>query len=368
MALLTPANTPTTMTLIAAALALACAAAGPKAARADEPVLSITLADGCFAVGQTFTVSIELGPTDTEIAGGQFFLEYDAALLSFVAAEPGDPPLEWEIYESVDAVQGTIDYAVGVLPGGGGSYGPIRVASITFDALTAGTPFVRFRPHNPETRLVEMNGTPVTPTLEDLPDAPLHTGPIRIGVSDPPDGFIDVQQDLSITGKTRQGIERFRLLFTCPVRDASTHDELTIESFQLTDTAGSAPAIIEVVPIDGTVSTYDVILAEPITPGQWTTLVALVEGLEGEPIGPNPHDRVDVGFLPGDVDLGGRPAPFDVLALIDHLNGSAPLPLAQADVNRSNAATPADLLREIDLLNGANASQPWLSVMLPPRP
>ncbi len=187
-------------------------------------------------------------------------------------------------------------------------------------------------------------------------------------VSDPSDETIDVLQDLSASGTTPQGFDRARLTFSCRVQDAVTHGPVVASSFEVSDTVGTPPAVLEVLPVEETPNTYDVLFVDPITPGEWTTLIAHVESLDGEPLSPDPGDRIDIGFLPGDVDGGGTSAPMDILDLIDSLNGVVPLPPESTDINRSGVATPADILRLIDLLNGANSTRPWLGVSLPERP
>ena len=70
-----------------------------------------------------------------------------------------------------------------------------------------------------------------------------------------------------------------------------------------------------------------------------------------------------VGYLPADVNGDGTSNGDDVAALIEDLNGLAdpPLGLWQCDIDRSDACTPADLLRAIDLLNGADQYDPgWM--------
>jgi len=63
-----------------------------------------------------------------------------------------------------------------------------------------------------------------------------------------------------------------------------------------------------------------------------------------------------LAWLPGDVNSNGVRDPADLAALADHLLGvSGPRPMWSVDVDRSGLATPADLLREIDLLVGGGA-------------
>ncbi len=57
----------------------------------------------------------------------------------------------------------------------------------------------------------------------------------------------------------------------------------------------------------------------------------------------------------------------DIQTLLDALAGSGPaLPIWARDVDRSGELSPADMLRVIDLLNGADGFVPWLDFTLPP--
>lgn len=190
----------------------------------------------------------------------------------------------------------------------------------------------------------------------------------RVEWSEPSDGFVDVRQDRSVTGTTRQGASVLRIAFSCVVRDAATAGLVGADSFTVESTSGAPPVVLDAVQVDGTESTFDLVLSDPIPPGAWTTVIAHVQGFNGQPIESNPGDRVTIGFLPADVNRDGTSSPVDILALIDSLNQAVTLPVEQTDVNRSNLATPADILRLIDLLNGANTSRVWNGAMLPPKP
>lgn len=100
------------------------------------------------------------------------------------------------------------------------------------------------------------------------------------------------------------------------------------------------------------------------------TIAALVESEEGIPVGFDPLDRIDVGFLPSDVNGDGVSATDDILALFPTLSGLAtkPLLLSSTDMDRSDTLTTLDLIRLIDLLNGANSTRAWLGIVLPARP
>jgi hypothetical protein len=75
-----------------------------------------------------------------------------------------------------------------------------------------------------------------------------------------------------------------------------------------------------------------------------------------------------IAHLPGDVNGDGRATPADILRLIDCLNGVASCEEWQCDVDRSGVCGPPDVLRVIDLLNGAGVYEPWLNRGLPPCP
>jgi hypothetical protein len=93
-----------------------------------------------------------------------------------------------------------------------------------------------------------------------------------------------------------------------------------------------------------------VTLNHPITHGEVTTLTHAVCGPGGA-----------FTFYPGDVDQSGGATLGDIDALIDSLNGVAPLPDEQADINRDGHQGPGDILRLIDLFNGAGEYEPWLT-------
>lgn len=63
------------------------------------------------------------------------------------------------------------------------------------------------------------------------------------------------------------------------------------------------------------------------------------------------------GVLPGDADGSLRTQPTDTFELIDNLDGLVlPRLIAEkCDLDRSALCTPADILREVDMLTGANA-------------
>ncbi len=158
-----------------------------------DPGASLSI-PGCYAVGETITVRVELGPRDIpqltlqDIVGAQFFLEYDATTLDFLDIVPGfsvDPtsPFSMQLGAAVDEINGTIDYVVGTALGGG-TRSPSLVAVVRFQALAECNAFVRFRPSSAAgvpNLLTLSGGTSVDPLLNDLGTISTSSNPPLIG-------------------------------------------------------------------------------------------------------------------------------------------------------------------------------------------
>jgi hypothetical protein len=98
-----------------------------------------------------------------------------------------------------------------------------------------------------------------------------------------------------------------------------------------------------------------VVLQRDIEPGVWTTVTHVDSGAS-----------VQIGYLPGDVSGDGIAEPTDIPELIRVLHGFGPtLPEWSTDIDRSGLLAPADVLRAVDLLNGADAYEVWNSRTLP---
>jgi len=188
--------------------------------------------------------------------------------------------------------------------------------------------------------------------------------------STPPSGAVDARREQNPEDHFAEGIESVRLAFSEAVRDPVTDGNLVPENFILTDPTGNAPEVLCVRPVDGCDFCYDVIFTGPITPGVWTTMIADVVSATGSPISPDPCDRIDLGFLPGDANGDLFSGPVDILHVVDCLNGvAAPAcPLWECDIDRNGTCAKPDILREVDLLNGVWATRPWWDVTLPPQP
>ncbi len=193
-------------------------------------ILDLTLHedDGCFHSGEDFCVTIDVSSLDKQVMiGGQFFLEFNACLVSVEAiapgdhldpdADPGDPPgsnmdpcshsggspYSVQIFENIviDGCQGIIAFAVGVPLGGQGSAADNIMASIHFKSIVVGTPLSDLYPpalqgdgqirfdlnHAPSTQLVDSLGAPDFPILGVPVDITVDdNAPIFVGCQDYP--------------------------------------------------------------------------------------------------------------------------------------------------------------------------------------
>jgi hypothetical protein len=153
-----------------------------------NPELALLPTDTCLASGELLEVRIELAGLAAgcpRIVGGQFRLQYDPTRLDFVSATQVAPFVR-EIYEDVNALAGTLDYAVGADPSGGATSGPMAVltfAPLVDDCAAAG--LLGFRavgPDDPPTRLTDAHDLVFdvpggTLTLTDLPPVTVDRTP-----------------------------------------------------------------------------------------------------------------------------------------------------------------------------------------------
>ncbi len=91
-------------------------------------------------------------------------------------------------------------------------------------------------------------------------------------------------------------------------------------------------------------------LSTPIPAGKWTCVTHTAT-----------NAQVCAGSLPADCNADRTASPADVIKLVDHLNGVAvpPLTIDHCDMDRSGVCAPADIVTLIDLLNGANSFGVW---------
>ena len=171
-----------------------------------------------------------------------------------------------------------------------------------------------------------------------------------IVASIPPDGSIDARQPTDPNGANAQGWQTIDLMYNGETCLTSATD------FLMSQDGGTAGEPIVASVTLPTPNTVRLNFASPIVPGAWTVITDVASG-----------DSIRLGYLPGDVSGDGIANGDDIQTLLDALGGSGPaLPIWARDVDRSGELSPADMLRVIDLLNGADGFVPWLEVTLPP--
>ena len=181
---------------------------------------------------------------------------------------------------------------------------------------------------------------------DGVPDK-CEAGVRHVTQTDPPSGAIDARQPHALDDPlARFGWTEIVLTFACHISEPSPFDFVLTAS----DTERDAPEVENVVLLDG--HTVRLEFSEPIDPGAWTIVTH-------EPTGA----RVCLGYLPGDVTGDGLTAISDIAALIDSINRVEGLsrPPYAADIDRSGVVGPQDILRLIDLLNGAATLDPWIT-------
>ncbi len=197
----------------------------------------------------------------------------------------------------------------------------------------------------------------------------------------PYSGYIDPRSDSSSGDAVDYGIDTLIITFSEPVRDAgaAAGQPLSANAFSVTGTSDALPTVAAIDASDN--PTVYVYLSASLPVGQWTTIVANVEDLSGNRIEPHGNlgpdrdepDRVDLGFLPGDVDQNGNVDPLDLLRLkrmifgqFDAISGDV---FDYADLNRDGKVDPVDVLEFRKMVRGQRpATQRWAGQRLPDRP
>jgi len=166
--------------------------------------------------------------------------------------------------------------------------------------------------------------------------------------SDPPHGAIDARQPTDGDWGGAFGWQSVELTLDgdvtllTPTDFAITQQGGPALTQSITDVAKVAPGTVQlslqaIIPVSG-----------------WTTIRHHTTGL------------LRIGYLPGDVDGDATSSADDVLALRDIFRGVGnPLPPWSTDIDRSGLTAPADIVMEIDLLNGAGANDAYLNATLP---
>ncbi|MCH8253021.1 MAG: hypothetical protein IID36_11265 [Planctomycetes bacterium] len=170
---------------------------------------------------------------------------------------------------------------------------------------------------------------------------------LSIVSSDPPNGAIDARQTSNPDGSAPDGWDSIDIAFSGDTAD------LTVADFTVTVSDGTAPVIVDLIS-DG--DTVTLVFDSVIPVGAWTSIGHTASSTS-----------TAMAYLPADVNGDCFSSANDVLTLIDALNGAIdPLEEWSSDIDRSGATNPADVLRTLDLLNGAQVYDEWAGVGLCP--
>ena len=200
--------------------------------------------------------------------------------------------------------------------------------------------------------------------------------------SHPKSGYIDPRAESDNGVDQNLGVNRIAIKFSEPVKDVGLLEGggLTIDSFSVVSQNTSE---VEIVGVDDSQNPLIYLdLSGPIPVGVWTTIKADVEDFTGNRIddlgdlGPdtNEPDRIDIGFLPGDVDQSGEVGPLDLFTFRTVIGtattaGDQQALLELADIDRNGALQPMDLFRYRQLVQGVSpATQAWGGTTIGDRP
>lgn len=221
-------------------------------------------------------------------------------------------------------------------------------------------------------------GSELVVTVDDVCNPPriLAAGEPN-SVTVPCSGFIDPRQEPG-------ALTELVISFNEGVRSVGGA-ALSAADFSATTSSGAARTVTGITVLDSDADgalSVRVTLDQPIPLQHWTTIIANVENSCGAAItnagdlgpGVDEDDRVDIAFLPGDIDQNGITNPIDLFSLRNIIvNGVLPAGVCDgitaedlADTNRSGDVAPIDLFTYRQLINGVApaASMPWGSVSL----
>ena len=174
-------------------------------------------------------------------------------------------------------------------------------------------------------------------------------GPVGIVASVPQNCAVDARQPSDLDGDNATGWQIVDVTFEESVSGLTPADFLVKQ----VGGTGSPPTVVDVVPTGAnTVALY---FNRPITVNAWTTVSH-----------EDTATSLRLGYLPGDVDANAVNQTRDIVALIAALNQvSDPPPGSSFDIDRSQEANAIDILRVIDLFNGAGVYQQFDGLSLP---
>jgi hypothetical protein len=194
-------------------------------------------------------------------------------------------------------------------------------------------------------------------------------------VTTPCSGYIDPRTETN-------GMDTFTFVFEGETESAGG-GAIGMSDFAVTTTGGTVPSVASVVSSFDVPSGRQVVtvtLDQAIPLQEWTTIKADVASACGVAIddqgnqgpGMNEPDRIDVAFLPGDIDQSGQTLPVDLFRLRGAIvNGTLPTGICAgltledlADTDRNGTVLPIDLFTYRQLIVGAAGFQVWNSASL----
>ena len=190
------------------------------------------------------------------------------------------------------------------------------------------------------------------------------------GETRPFSGYVDPLRESDNGGDVNQGLDRVALVFSQPVFAPGGGPLMPVD-FAVSETGDVEAPTATAVDATGN-PLIEITLSRIITPKEWTTVQAVVENEFGVPIvdlgdlgsGADEPDRVDIAFLPADVDQDGIVTPSDLLRFRQFINDAFDPPAGTdedfVDTNRNESITPFDLLSFRQLIIGISpATQSW---------
>ncbi len=163
----------------------------------------------------------------------------------------------------------------------------------------------------------------------------------------PPNCHVDARQPHDIYDTAvSYGWDELVLTLQCDptdITDATASDfTVSVTPFEL------SPPVIDTVDLDSVNNTVTITLDRIISTDHWTCI-------EHTPTG----GEWCMGYLPGDAGNDGKSNTLDINSLVSSLNSPGTSPEYSTDINRSGATNAQDILRVIDLLNGAGDFDAW---------
>ncbi len=189
-------------------------------------------------------------------------------------------------------------------------------------------------------------------------------------------GYVDSRAESTDGENIDLGLNEISLVFSEEVF-SSDGGSVTAADFDVSETGGAgAPTVTNVDASDNPVITLT--LSRNITIREWTTILADVVNGDNSPIlnlgnqgdGADEPDRIDIAYLPGDVNQSGNVNPVDLFQFRQIVNDIATLDRGVkedfADMDRNGEVNPLDLFRMRQLINGVTppATQSWANTSL----